>query len=307
LEIKTNHSESLPGNGIPFLLAAYLIWGLSPLYWKMVAHVSSFELLMHRTVWSLLFLLGIIFFQKRGAELIAIMKSPALIGLLTITTSLLAINWYLFIWAINHGQVLQTSLAYYMNPLMMVFLGVFFLKEKLTRLQAAALILAAAGVGYYTLSLGQFPLIAIVIAVSFAFYGLIHKMMPVLPLPGLCIETLILSVPALGYIIYLHIVSSGAMFSIGLQTDMLLIGTCLVTGLPLLVFTIGTKRSTLTTVGFMQYVAPSCTFLLAVFFYQEAFSTQKLIAFSMIWIALALYSIDSLVQLRRSRKSSALI
>lgn len=297
---ETNQKHA--GSGALFLLAAYLIWGLSPLYWKSAAHVGSFELLMHRTVWSLLFLAVIILVQKRGPELRWILQTPKYLGLLIISTGLLALNWYLFIWAINHDQVLQTSLAYYINPLFVVFLGMVFLKEKLSRYQACALLFACTGVGYYTFYLGQFPWISIVIATTFGLYSLIHKMMPVLPLPGLCVETLLLSLPAAGYLVYLDFNGAGALFNMGIKTDLILVGTCLVTGLPLLVFTIGTKRSTLTTVGFMQYIAPSCTFLLAVFYYNEPFSSQKLVAFLLIWAALVLYSADSFVKHRMKQK-----
>jgi len=284
---------------VAFLLPAYLIWGLSPFFWKLLSHVSSFELLLHRTIWSLFFLLIIIFAQKRGKELVQIMKRPAYLGILSITTITLAFNWYLFIWAVNHDEVLQTSLAYYMNPLIIVFLGMIVLKEKLRRAQLFALIFAGVGVGYYTLFIGQFPWISVAIAISFAIYGLIHKMISVLPLPGLCIETLLLSIPSLGYLICLYANGKGAMLNINFTTDILLVGTCLVTGLPLLFFTIGTKRSTLTTVGFMQYIAPCCSFLLAVFYYKEPFTSEKMITFVMIWIALALYTIDSVYYHRK--------
>ncbi|MCP3876472.1 MAG: EamA family transporter RarD [Desulfobacteraceae bacterium] len=293
LKIDSNRNLS---SGIAFLLPAYLIWGLCPIFWKLLSHVSSFELLLHRTIWSLMFLLVIIGVQKRGNELLNILKSPSTVGLLSLSTLTLAFNWYLFIWAVNHDEVLQTSLAYYINPLLIVFLGMMFLKEKLRKSQVIALIIASTGVGYYTLFLGQFPWISIAIAVSFAIYGLMHKMMSVLPLPGLCIETLLLSIPSSGYLFFLHINGNGTMMNISFSTDLLLIGTCLVTGLPLLFFTIGTKRSTLTTVGFMQYIAPCCSFLLAVFYYKEPFSVEKLITFVMIWIALGIYTFDSIYQ-----------
>ncbi len=290
-------------NGPLFLFPAYLIWGLSPLFWKQLSHVDAMQLLLQRTIWSLLLLLIIIVLQKRGSELIAILKKPSLMGILTISTFVLALNWYLFIWAVNHNEVLQTSLAYYINPLLTVFLGMFFLKENLSRLQLMALVIAGAGVIYYTFFLGQFPWISIVIAVSFALYGLIHKVIPVKPLPGLCIETLILSIPSTVYLFFIHSNGNGAMSNISVTTDLLLVATCLVTGLPLLFFTIGTKYSTLTTVGFMQYIAPCCSFLLAVFYYQETFSTQKLITFVLIWVALVLYSMDSIYKIKKGKQT----
>lgn len=290
--------ERNAAGGMAFLLPAYLVWGLSPLFWKQLSHVSSFELLLHRTLWSLIFLLVIIFSQKRGAELVQIIKTPSTLGILSVTTLILAFNWYLFIWAVNHGEVLQASLAYYINPLIIVFLGMVVLKEKLRRLQKAALMIAGLGVAYYTLFLGQFPWIAIAIAISFAGYGLIHKMISVQPLPGLCIETLLLSIPSLGYLGGLYSDGTGAMLTINLTTDLLLVSTCLVTGLPLLFFTIGTKRSSLTTVGFTQYIAPCCSFMLAVFYYKEPFSHEKLVTFVLIWVALGIYTLDSIYQYR---------
>ena len=236
--------------------------------------------------------------QPRAKELVQIIKNPLYLGILFISTIILALNWYLFIWAVNHDEVLQTSLAYYINPLIIVFLAMIFLKEKLRKLQVAALLIAGVGVVYYTMFLGQFPWISITIAVSFALYSLIHKMIPVLPLPGLCIETLLLSIPSLGYLCVLHSNGNGAMLNIDFSTDLLLMGTCLVTGLPLLFFTIGTKRSSLITVGFLQYIAPCCSFLLAVFYYKEPFSSEKLVTFIMIWTALALYTFDSVYQHR---------
>ncbi len=289
--------------GAAFLLPAYLIWGLSPLYWKLLAHVSSFELLMHRTIWSLAFLALILTLQKRGKEILAVFAHLPTLARLSATTTILALNWYLFIWAINHDHVLQASLAYYINPLIMVFFGMVFFKERLNLLQITALVIAGAGVGYYTIFLGEFPWVSIVIAITFALYGLAHKKMAVLPLPGLFIETLILSLPAGGWLIWSHIQGQGAMSSVNLSTDLLLVGTCLVTGLPLLIFTIGAKRSSMTTVGFMQYIAPSCTFLLAVLYYGEPFSAQKLAAFIMIWIALVCYSVDSFRVYRGLAKS----
>ena len=290
------------GSGVAFLFPAYLIWGVSPIFWKLLSHVSSFELLLQRTVWSFVFLVVIILYQKRGKELTAILKSPSILGILFITTIVLALNWYLFIWAVNHDHVLQTSLAYYINPLITVFLGMVFLKEKLRALQVAALFTAGAGVCYYTFFLGQFPWISLTIAVSFALYGLIHKIIRVLPLPGLCIETLLLSIPSFGYLWMLHATGRGAMLYISPSTDLLLVGTCLVTGLPLLFFTIGTKRSALTTVGFMQYIAPCCSFLLAVFYFKEPFSSQKLVTFIMIWAALGLYTGDAMIHHKTGRR-----
>ncbi len=282
-------------SGFFFLFPAYLIWGLSPIFWKSLSHVASIELLFHRTIWSFFFLTGIVLFQSRTHEIREIFRSGKAVLKLAGTALILGLNWYLFIWAVNHDQVLQTSLGYYINPLLMVFLGMMFLKERLRKLQAAALLIALTGVTYYALTLGSFPWIALGIAVTFGFYGLVHKMTRVDALPGLLVETLMMSVPSAAVLAWLFANGEGAVFRVGPVTDILLSGTCLVTALPLLLFTTGARRSALTMVGFMQYIAPSCTFLLAVFVYKEPFSVEKLVTFICIWTALSIYTADSVL------------
>lgn len=296
-------SVTKPVNGLLFLIPAYLIWGGSPIFWKALAHVSAFELLLQRTVWSFLFFLVMVVLQNRTEELIQAIKKRSIILTLVVTTLLLSTNWYLFIWAVNHDQILQTSLGYYINPLIMVLLGMIFLKERLRPLQIIALIIAGSGVIYYALTLGQYPWIALTIAFSFGFYSLLHKMTSVASLTGLCIETMMLSIPALPYLVWLYLTGAGAMFHIGSGTDLLLVGTTLVTALPLLLFTLGARRSLLSTVGFTQYIAPSCTFILALFFYKEPFALEKLVTFLAIWVALILYSADSLYAYKKIRAS----
>ncbi|MFO7751729.1 MAG: EamA family transporter RarD [Desulfobacteraceae bacterium] len=281
-------------SGFFFLFPAYLIWGLSPVFWKSLSHVASFELLLHRTIWSFLFLTVIVLSQGRGHEIREIFSSSGSVVKLAGTAMILGLNWYLFIWAVNHDQVLQTSLGYYINPLLMVLLGMLFFKERLRKLQIAALLIAAGAVTYYAVSLGRFPWIALAIAFTFGIYGLVHKMTRVDALPGLLVETLMMSVPSAAYLAFLFSGGEGAVFRIGFTTDLLLSGTCLVTALPLLLFTTGARRSPLTTVGFMQYIAPSCSFLLAVFVYREPFSVDKLLTFICIWTALSLYTADSI-------------
>jgi len=292
------HSETA---GVLFLAPAFLIWGLSPIYWKLLSHVSSLELLFQRVIWSSIFLYAIVLWQGRNDEIKKILKSPATMVRLAGSTVVLSLNWYLFIWAVNHGQVLQTSLGYYINPLIMVLLGMIFLKERLRKIQMFALLVAGGAVLYYAIGLGQFPWIALTIAFSFGFYGLFHKMTSVSSLTGLLVETLILSIPATIFIGWGQMDGTSALFRVNHSTDLLLIGTNLVTALPLLLFIIGTRRSTMTTVGFMQYLAPSITFLLAVFIYHEPFSHQRLVTFILIWVALALYSADSFHDFRKRR------
>jgi len=306
-DIKIPASESSETAGVLLLAPAFLIWGLSPIYWKLLSHVSSIELLFQRVIWSSLLLYAIVLWQGKNDEIKKILKSRSTMISLVGSTLVLSLNWYLFIWAVNHDQMLQTSLGYYINPLIMVLLGMIFLKERLRKIQMVALLLAGGAVLYYAIGLGHFPWIAITIALSFGFYGLFHKMTSVSSLTGLLVETLILSIPATIFIGWGQLDGTSALFRVNHATDLLLVGTNLVTALPLLLFILGTRRSTMTTVGFMQYLAPSISFLLAVFVYHEPFSHQRFITFVMIWTALALYSADSLHAFRKRRVAQSRI
>jgi chloramphenicol-sensitive protein RarD len=284
-------NESLSG-----LLAggsAFLIWGLVPIYWKMLSHVPAIETITHRIVWSLIFLLPVILLQGKFKEFIYTFKSVKTMKWLFVTALLVASNWFLFIWAVNNDMILQASLGYYINPLVNVLFGILFLQERLRRLQIAAVIIATAGVLYLTYQYGSFPYLAIILAVTFALYALIRKKLNLNSAVGLAIETLMLTVPGLIYLVWLEREGTLAFFHVDYTTDLLLIGTALVTALPLLLFNIGVKRLQLTTVGFLQYIGPSGMFILAVFAYGEPLSTHQLIAFIFIWTALAIYTVDS--------------
>jgi chloramphenicol-sensitive protein RarD len=292
--------ESLKG----FLCAAsaFLIWGLSPLYWKTLHAVPPFEIVLHRVVWSFLFLLPLIPIQKRTTEFLSALKSPRALLTLLATTFFVSTNWLLFIWAVNNDLVLQASLGYYINPLFSVLLGVVFLGEKLRPAQILAVLLAGAGVLYLTLSLGQFPWVALTLAFTFGLYGLVRKITPVSALVGLAVETLLLFPPAVGYLTYLHVTHKGAFLSVGMSTDLLLMATALATALPLLLFTLGARRLNLSTLGFMQYLVPSCFFLFAVFVFKEPISWIQIWTFVMIWSALAVYSVDSIFYFKRAAR-----
>ncbi len=294
-------NKEVVNTGVWFLLPAYLLWGLSPLFWKALGHVSPFELILHRLIWSFFLLIAIVLIQGRMDEIKSIFKNKKVLFSLFLTMLVLGTNWFVFIWAVNNDQILQTSLGYYINPLFFVFLGMFFLKERLRKLQILALIIASLGVLYFAISLGRFPWIALSLAISFSIYGLVHKHIAVEALPGLCVETMLLSVPAFFYLLWLNIKGSGAFLNINLTTDFLLAGTCIFTAFPLLFFTAGARRTTFSTVGFMQYIAPSCSFLLAIFVYNESFSFEKLFTFLMIWIALVFYTIDSVQHHRNNQ------
>ncbi len=234
----------------------------------------------------------IVLLQVRLKEIKSIFKQKKILLSLCLTMSILGSNWFVFIWAVNHGKILQTSLGYYINPLFFVFLGMIFLKERLRKLQVIALIIASIGVLYFSISIGSFPWIALMLAISFGIYGLVHKLIAVEALPGLCVETMLLSIPVSIYLIWQNINGQGAFLNIDFKTDFLLVGTCIFTALPLLFFTAGARRTTFSTVGFMQYISPSSSFILAIFIYHEPFSFGKLFTFIMIWAALIFYTID---------------
>ena len=280
--------------------SAFLIWGISPLYWKTLTAVPALEIVAHRVVWSFLILMPLILFRKRWKEFLSVLANPRSMAILVLTSLLVSCNWLIYIWAINHGFLLQASLGYYINPLVNVLLGTLFLRERLRRLQVFAVLLATAGVVYLTMVYGRFPWIACVLALTFGLYGLVRKVIAVGSLVGLTIETFLLAAPALGFLIYLNMNGSAAFFKVSLQLDLLLAGTSVVTALPLLLFAMSARRVRLTTLGFLQYIAPSCMFVMAVFLFREAFRTEQLISFVLIWTALAVYSTDSVTHFRRA-------
>lgn len=281
---------------------AFLIWGLSPVYWKALGAVPAFEILTHRIVWSFLFLLPLLAGGERRRAFGRALREGRTLRVLLFSTLVVGGNWFLYIWAIQAEHVLQTSLGYYITPLVNVLLGVVFLKERLRRPQVLALGLAALGVVYLTLGYGQFPWISLVLAVSFGVYGLVRKVAPVGPVVGLAVETLLLSLPAAAYLVHLDRAGLGAFGRLGATPSLLLVGSALVTAFPLLLFTQGARLLHLSTIGFLQYIAPSCTFLLAVFVFREPVAPAQLVTFGLIWTALAIYSWDSLVFLRRHRR-----
>jgi len=297
---KPNRENRQTSIGLSCAVLAYLTWGISPVYFKTLAFVPALEILMHRMVWSFLFLLLIIIIFKRWRPFKEALTNRHNFRLLLASTILVSGNWFLFIWAINSDHILQTSLGYYISPLVNVLLGTVFLKERLRNLQIIAVILAGSGVGYLTFHHGQFPWVALGLAISFGLYGFIRKIAPVEALEGLAVETLILSLPAAMYLFYLDYLGVGSVFRSGVHIDLLLMGTALVTAFPLLMFTIGARRLQLITIGFLQYIAPSCTFILAVFIYKEPFANVQICTFIMIWLALVVFSADAVLATCRS-------
>lgn len=290
--------------GVFCCVGAFLIWGLSPIYFKALHHVPAFEILMHRMIWSFLFMLPLVIFMGRWREFKAIISTRRTLLILLGTTILVSSNWFIYIWAINVDKILQTSLGYYITPLVNILLGMIFLKERLRPAQRLAVILAAIGVLYLTLEIGTLPWIALSLALTFGFYALIRKVAPVTPLVGLTIETLMLSLPAAGYLIFLAADGVGAYLRISIKTDVLLMCAALMTALPLLLFTTGSRRIHLSTAGILQYTSPTCAFFLAVFIYHEPFREAQILTFAMIWTAVGIYSIDSVIYHRRQVKVS---
>jgi chloramphenicol-sensitive protein RarD len=287
--------------GVIYAGAAFLIWGLAAVYWKELKSVPSLEIIAHRVAWSFFFLLPLIIFQRQWAEFVAILQNLKILLILLTSAILVAANWLLYVWAVNNDHLLQASLGYYINPLVNVVLGMFFLRERLRPPQILAVLLATTGVIYLTIQYGSFPWIAITLAMSFGLYGLIRKVAPVSPLVGLAVETLLISLPAIGYLFYLDSQGTGSIFRISLNLDLLLMGCAPLTAIPLLFFTAGAKRLYLSTLGLMQYIGPSGMFLLAVFYYLEPFSTAQVWTFIMIWTALVVYSTDSVIYYRREK------
>ena len=256
---------------------------------------------MHRALWSFFFLLIVLISQGHFNDFMAAVKSRRTLMILLPTTMLLGFNWFIYIWAVNNEHILQASLGYFINPLVNVLLGMIFLKERLRPLQKVSLGLAVVGVLYLTIHYGEFPWIALSLAFAFGFYGLVRKVAPVSSLVGLSVEMLLFFVPALAYIVFLDSKGIGALFHISTKIDIFLIGTAFLTAIPLLIFTLGTRRLNLSTVGFLQYIAPSCMFLLGVFLYDEPLSSAHMLTFVLIWTALCLYSVDTAMHYRQSK------
>jgi chloramphenicol-sensitive protein RarD len=282
-------------------LGAFLIWGMSPIYFKSLLGIPAYEILLHRMVWSFLLLLPIVVFTRRSRELKAVLLDRRKLVVLAITTILVSGNWFVFIWAVHHNRIVDASLGYYINPLLNVLLGIVILKERLRWPQIVAVSLAAAGVVYMTVQIGSLPWISLVLAFSFACYGLIRKVAPVNALVGLTVETLFLSVPASIYLLFIWMDGRGAYLQLNLTTDILLMCAGLITAVPLLLFTAGARKIHLSTVGILQYIAPSSNFLLALAIYHESMRPAQWITFFMIWAALVIYTVDMIRANKKQR------
>jgi len=280
--------------GVFNAIAAYFMWGLAPIYFKLLTAVTSDEIMVHRVVWSCILLLIIIVLSKKWPSLIALISKPKVLAQLFVTALFLATNWFLFIWAINNDHLLDASLGYFINPLFSVALGVIFLGERLRKWQLFAVVLAVSGVLIQLISMGTLPIVSLALAGSFGIYGLLRKKMHVDSFIGLFIESLLMLPIAFIYWQFFVNSETSNMFNNTLSLNMTLMFAGIITTAPLLCFTAAAKRLTLSTVGFFQYIGPSIMFVLATFYYDEPLLMAKLITFAFIWFALLIYSIDSI-------------
>ncbi|PXX82068.1 chloramphenicol-sensitive protein RarD [Rivihabitans pingtungensis] len=288
--------------GVLFAMAAFFIWGLFPLYWKPLGQTPALQILCHRIVWSAVFVAGVLLWQRHWAWLAVSVRQPRLLGLFVASSLLLSVNWLIYIWAVNENRVVEASLGYFINPLVNVLLGRVFLGERLSPPQALAVLLAALGVAWLTLSLGALPWVALSLAASFGVYGLLRKQAPLPSLEGLALETFLLAPLAALALAWFHWQGQGAFGQHGLAVDALLMGAGVVTAVPLLLFASGARRLKLATVGLIQYIGPTMQLLLGVWLYHEPFGAARAVGFGLIWTALALYSGHGLLSYWRERR-----
>jgi chloramphenicol-sensitive protein RarD len=290
--------------GILYAVSAYLFWGILPIYWKFLKAVPAAQILAHRMVWSLVFMLFLIAYRKKLSRLKEILTNRRLLLALVVAACLLSVNWLTYIWGVNAGYIVETSLGYFINPLVNVLLGVLFLRERLRPWQWLPVGLAAVGVLYLTFMYGALPWIALVLAFTFAFYGLVKKTAAMEAQYSLTLETGIMFVPAFVYLIWLQIQGTGYLFTAGFTTTFLLIFTGVVTALPLLLFGLGARLIHLSTIGILQYIAPTMQFLIGVLIYKETFPQERLIGFSIVWLALIIFTLEGFWSRRKRRRVS---
>lgn len=275
--------------GFFFALAAYVLWGFMALFWKGTQHIDPVEVTAHRAIWSLPAAAIVLFLMKRTGDILPTLKSPRKVGILFFTSVLIAFNWGVFIWAVTVGRTLETAFAYYVNPLLTLFLGFVILGERFSKLQFTAILLAAIAVLYLTYANGELPWLSLALAGSFAIYGLIRKTVDVGPAQGFMVEVLLIFPFALAYFIWLESTGAGVFFE-GQINWLWLVLAGPATAAPLILYAMGAKRLRLSTIGIMQYIAPSIIFLISIFIFGEELRPELLVAFILIWAALVLYS-----------------
>ena len=284
--------------GLGFAISAYFLWGFLPLYMKLLSHLGPAEVVAHRIIWSvpvagvLLILLG------RTGDLMAALRTPRMLAMGCVTAALITVNWGIYVWAITSGHALDAALGYYINPLFSVALGAVLLRERLTSAQLVAIGLAACAVAVLTISAGVVPWAALGLTVTWGFYALAKKQLPIGPNQGFMLEVLILLIPALAYVGWLASTGAGSFLAGDMTTNWLLLGCGAVTAIPLILYANGAKGLRLTTIAVLQYIAPTMIFLCAVVVFKEPFGQARMIAFPMIWAALVIYSTSMIRQMR---------
>jgi chloramphenicol-sensitive protein RarD len=292
-------------SGVTAAVAAFVIWGVFPIYLAPLAAVSALQITAHRVVWSFLFVVGWIAARGELGVLIAAAARPGVIKRLIASAVLITVNWLAFVWAVNANHVVDVSLGYYINPLVNVLLGIFVLSERLNRMQWTAVALAAAGVAYLTFETGHVPWAALAVAMSFALYGLIRKTVGVEALPGLAIELTLLLPLAIGYLLWCEWSGIGAMGHSGLAVDALFVFGGPLTAIPLFLFAYGARRIPYSTVGVLQYIGPTGQLACAIWYFGEPFGRARVAGFILIWAALLLYAIEGFLSTARARRAAA--
>jgi len=297
-----SNEDSLRGFG--FALTAYLMWGFLPLFMKALAHISPLEVIAHRVIWSVPIAGAVLWVTGRTGDLRSAIRTPRMLGMAAVTAAIISVNWGIYVWAIGSGHALDAALGYYINPLFSVFLGAVLLGERLNRWQIAAIGLAVLAVGVLTLEAGKVPVVALSLTVSWAAYAYFKKSLPIGPNQGFLLEVLLLLVPALVCVGWFGWTGAGH-FAVGVPRDTWLLVACgAVTAGPLMIYANGAKLLRLSTIGMMQYIAPTMIFLTAVFLFDEPFGQGRMIAFPMIWLALAIYTYQ-MVRIARARAVQA--
>ena len=287
-------TATLSRSGLAAAAAAFVIWGIFPIYLAGLVGVSALQITAHRVAWSWLFVLGWLAWRGELQETLRAAMRPALLARLALTATLITINWLAFVWAVNQQRVVDVSLGYYINPLVNVLLGIVVLSERLNRMQWVAVVLAAAGVAYLTLATGHIPWVALTVAISFALYGVIRKTAGIDALPGLAIELSLLAPFAIGYLIWCELHGVAALGHSGTGVDALLVASAFVTAIPLFLFAYGARQIPYSTIGVIQYIAPSLQLACAVLFFGEPFDHGHAVGFALIWLGLLLYAADGL-------------
>ncbi|ABX04304.1 MAG TPA: EamA family transporter RarD [Herpetosiphon sp.] len=291
--------------GILYAAGAYACWGFFPLYWKLLNGIPALEILAHRMAWSLVFVGLLVVLRGQMGQFLQVLRNRRTVLIYATSAFLLGINWYVYIWAVNANHVVESSLGYFINPLVNVALGMLFLGERVRRWQAMAIGLATIGVVYLTVALGVLPWIALALAFTFGFYGLIRKTAALDSLQGLALETVVFFGPAAGYLLWLETQGKAAFGHQSWTVSLILAGAGIVTAIPLLMFAAGARQIPMTTLGLLQYINPTMQFSLGVLLYHEPISGTKLIGFAIIWIALALYSFESYLNRGQIAKPAA--